>query len=226
MEARKDQALALKSCDAHHPSWATQKRAWNASSAPLRGHWRGTRGDVLLACQHVLLRLYPDGPGASQGDQNGTDPVPEPHGGSIGEQTTADPSHTNSPSARTSNNDEAVRHNSAPELQGSRFCWEPDSASNPQFQSILSSVLHISECSDRTSDRFMRFLHEVLWCSRSSSRSAGGLPRSAAQSSGDGSYTTSVPPLVSCARLFRPKRTRVPKLCLRVLSTRHGSKSA
>ena len=107
-------------------------------------------------------RLYPDRPGASQGDQNGTDPVPEPHGGSIGEQTTADPSHTKSPSAKTSNNDEAVRHNSAPELRESRFCWEPGSASNPQFQSILSSVLHISECSDRTSDRFMRCLREVI----------------------------------------------------------------
>ena len=40
----------------------------------------------------------------------------------------------------------------------SRFCRKPGSASNPQFQSILSSVLHISECSDRTSHRFTRCL--------------------------------------------------------------------
>ena len=131
VEARKEQALALKCCDSHHPSSdnaeENMEHLISATSRALERHG----GDVLLACQYVLLRLYPDGPGASQGDQNGTDPVPEPHGGSIGEQTTADPSHTNSPSAKTSNNDEAVLHNSASELRESRFCWEPGSASNP-----------------------------------------------------------------------------------------------
>ena len=38
---------------------------------------------------------------------------------------------TNSPSPKTSNNNEAVRHDSAPEHRESRFWWEPGSASNP-----------------------------------------------------------------------------------------------
>uniref|UniRef100_A0A7S1A880 Uncharacterized protein n=1 Tax=Noctiluca scintillans TaxID=2966 RepID=A0A7S1A880_NOCSC len=110
----------------------------------------------------------------SQGDQNGAEPAsrsqtrswsspcaPDQRGGSISEQTTADPSHTSSPSQKTSNNEEAVRHDSAPARQDSRLSH--GSASNPQFQSILSSVLHISECDDRTSDRFMRCLRDVLW---------------------------------------------------------------
>ena len=42
VEARKEQVLAHKSCDAHHPVWTTQKRTWYTSSAPLPRHWRGT----------------------------------------------------------------------------------------------------------------------------------------------------------------------------------------
>jgi len=182
----------------------------SATSRALERHG----GDVLLACQHVLVRLYPDGgPGAlrvgrrppltkeempslsclaysvgmhftaqalsqhghaSQGDQNGAEPAshsqarswsspcaPDQRGGSISEQTTADPSHTSSPSQKTSNNEEAVRHDSAAARQDTRLSH--GSASNPQFQSILSSVLHISECDDKTSDRFMRCLRDVLW---------------------------------------------------------------
>ena len=44
--------------------------------------------------------------------------------GLIVQQTTADPSHTNSPSAKTSSNDEAFQHGLAP-LRDSRCCWDP-----------------------------------------------------------------------------------------------------
>ena len=37
----------------------------------------------------MFFCALPDGPGASQGDQKGTDLTPEQHDGSIGEQTTA-----------------------------------------------------------------------------------------------------------------------------------------
>ena len=44
--------------------------------------------------------------------------------GLIVQQTTANPSHTNSPSAKTSSNNEAFQHGLAP-LRDSRCCWDP-----------------------------------------------------------------------------------------------------
>ena len=83
-------------------------------------------GDAISA-----VSLTPLPRGANLGDQNDSKRAPEPHGGSIGEQSTADPDQMTKPS-------NTIR------LQSRR-----SPGATRQFQNILTSVLHSSKCSDR-----------------------------------------------------------------------------